>query len=347
MVVNSDEYSFEDDNILNIFNAIKNNAISANIDLDEDSKASLDEEFENYIDDIEKPKKKRGRKPKNASSETNAEEDFSNVQLFIPASCKNNARTTAVINYLKTNPNPEFKSLTVEDEIEILNKWLKKDKQHLEYLLFCHHVRLVYAIAGKYFKKTNEFDDMVSRGYEGLMWAIKNFDFTRALNSKSKKKIKFSTYATFWIKKYVIWEFYKDSLNVSQKNVSIDKSVSDGDEESESNSASLENYLAAHLNTSIYRNTIKPIDYQISCNFANELIGNIYDFIETNPNRNFEKYDSEIFYRIFNENDTIKEISADMNLSVSYVNKRKSDIIKKIRDMLAEKYGITSIHDIF
>lgn len=347
MVVNSDEYSFEDDNILNIFNAIKNNAISANIDLDEETKTSLDEEFEDYIDDIEeKPKKKRGRKPKNASKEINNEDDFSNVQLFIPASCKNNARTTAVINYLKTNPSPEFKSLTVEDEIEILNKWLNKDKQHLEYLLFCHHVRLVYAIAGNYFKKTNEFDEMVSRGYEGLMCAIKNFNFDRALNSNSKKKIKFSTYATFWIKKYVVWEFYKDSLNISQKNVSIDKVISETDD-IESNSASLENYLVTHLDTSIYRNTVKPVDYQISCNFANELIGNIYDFIETNPNQNFEKYDSEIFYRIFNENDTIKEISSDMNLSVSYVNKRKSDIIKKIKDMLKEQYGITSIHDIF
>lgn len=350
MPINSDEYSFDDDNILNVYNKISNNSITTNVDLDDETRKALDLEFEDYLE-IEQPKKKRGRKPKNAKPES-SDDELADIKLFIPSNYKNNHHTTKTINFLKTHPDPLFNPLTKEQEIEILNEWLDKDIDHLKYLLFCHHVKLVYSIAGQHFRKTNEFDDMVSRGYEGLVYAVNRFDFNRCLIAKKVPKgetrIKFSTYATFWIKKYVIWEFYKDSLNLSQKNISLDKVVSDGSSDGENGSATLENYISSKVVDTRYgNNSIKSVQYQVSCDFANEVIGNIYSYIENNPDKNFEKHDSVIFYRIFNENDTVKEISSDMNLSIAYINKRKTDIVRKVRDMLEIKYGITSINDIF
>lgn len=353
MPINTDEYSYEDEDIVNIENAIRNNFITTDADLDEETRKAFETEFEQSLSSFDNtlPKKKRGRKPKDYKPIE--DDDIGDVKIFIPSSYKNNYNATATMNYLKTHPDPIYNPLSVQEEIDILTEWLPKDIEHLKYLLFCHHIKLVYSLAGKHYKHTNEFDDMVSRGYEGLRHALNHFDFSRSLIAKKLpkgvSKIKFSTYATFWINKYIIWEFYNDALNVAQKNISLDKVASDGGESGVENSSgtALDNYITTKLDTVNYRSPVKSVMTQVSCNFANEVIQHIYSYIENDNKSEFEKYDYEIFYRIFNENDSVKNISSDMNLSVSYVNKRKSDILNKVRNMLSYKYGINSIDDIF
>lgn len=328
---NSDEFSFDDDIITNTYNRLKNNDISTDADIDDDLRDwLLEESLDDGLCDVE--------------DNFTATIDDKTDNLFVASPLRNNRNTTRVINYLKQHPNPLFDPLTTNDEIRILNKYLKTDLEHLKYLLFCHHIRLVFSIAGNYFKRTNEFDEMVSRGYDGLMQAINNFDFKRCLITNHPKKIKFSTYATFWIRKYVIWEFAKDSINLTQKNISLDKVISDGSVDGENGSTTLENYLSTKA---ITESTNNSVDKQVSCIFARELIDDIHNYIYTNTKQKFEQYDYEIFRRIFYENNSIKDISSDMNLSVNYVNSRKYKIIHQIKDMLHQQYGITNIYDIF
>jgi DNA-directed RNA polymerase specialized sigma subunit len=348
MKLNSDEFSYDDDIILNTYNRLVNNDISTDVEIDDEVREAFNAEFEDsisdYVVDVNETKHRKRRRKNTTLQNTDADEI--DVTLFHPNNFRNNYNVTSIINYLKLNPDPIFKPLSVQEEIEIINEYLNTDLEHLKYLLFCHHIRLVFSIAGKYFTKTNEFDEMVSRGYEGLFHAINNFDFSRCLTTDHPKRIKFSTYATFWIRKYVVWEFCKDSLNIAQKNISLDKVAFDGQTDDENGSTILENYISNRLDDVNYK-VDTSLDQQIYCNFANELIDNIHGYIQTNKHNEFEEHDYEIFYRIFHSNDSIKDISSDMNLSVNYVNNRKSKIVNHIKSMLKTEYGISNIHDIF
>jgi RNA polymerase sigma factor (sigma-70 family) len=61
---------------------------------------------------------------------------------------------------------------------------------------------LVHSIAISYQNKGIETDDLVQEGYIGLLEACKHFDVSQ--------KVKFSTYAVYWIKKYILQALEKE-----------------------------------------------------------------------------------------------------------------------------------------
>lgn len=74
-------------------------------------------------------------------------------------------------------------------------------------------------MAKKYCKATRDFDDMISRCFEGLAIASKRFDFS--------KNIKFSTYATSWIMKYALLEFEGNKNKLIRESVSLNSVVNE------------------------------------------------------------------------------------------------------------------------
>lgn len=84
------------------------------------------------------------------------------------------------------------KRLTNEQEIELANRIKKGDKEAFETLVK-HNLRFVVSIAKKYRAITDvSFADLISEGNIGLIKAANKFDPSR--------KIKFSSYAVWWIK---------------------------------------------------------------------------------------------------------------------------------------------------
>ncbi|MBA7603681.1 RNA polymerase sigma factor RpoD [subsurface metagenome] len=83
--------------------------------------------------------------------------------------------------------------------------------------LIVSHLDFVIAIAKKAKSRFPcvELDDLIQAGNLGLTKAAKNFDRHKA----DKRGAKFSTYAYFWIKKYLIQEFLKTKykLHVPEK----------------------------------------------------------------------------------------------------------------------------------
>ena len=88
-----------------------------------------------------------------------------------------------------------FEVLNKENEIEIITKAKQGDKEAKE-MIIMSNLRLVAKIALHYCKSGIYYLDLIQEGTIGLIAAIDKFDVS--------KGYKFSTYATWWIKKEII-----------------------------------------------------------------------------------------------------------------------------------------------
>ena len=90
-----------------------------------------------------------------------------------------------------------FKLLSNEETEGLVIRYQKNNDQEAGNELVTANLRLVVKIAGDFQKFwTNNFLDLVQEGNIGLIKAIKKFDHERG--------IKFSYYATFWIRAYIL-----------------------------------------------------------------------------------------------------------------------------------------------
>lgn len=91
------------------------------------------------------------------------------------------------------------KMLTKDEELELgrlIKEGTKKEKDIAVEKLVEANLRLVVSIAKKYIGQGVLFMDLVQEGSFGLMKAAEKFDY--------KRNLKFSTYATWWIKQTII-----------------------------------------------------------------------------------------------------------------------------------------------
>ena len=105
----------------------------------------------------------------------------------------------------------ELDVLSKEEEYELLKKIKQGDKEAYKYF-YEHNCRLVISIAKRYRNQQVEYEDLLQEGYIGLMTAIDKFEIERGL--------KFSTYATWWIRQAILRALNKYSKKTG---VSINK----------------------------------------------------------------------------------------------------------------------------
>ena len=89
----------------------------------------------------------------------------------------------------------KYPLLSKEEEQSLAAKAAEGDKEAKEKLVK-HNLRLVVSIAKKYIGKGLSFQDLIQEGNLGLMIAIDKFD--------PSKGFKLSTYATYWIKQFIM-----------------------------------------------------------------------------------------------------------------------------------------------
>ena len=95
--------------------------------------------------------------------------------------------------YIKDIPNVPL--LSRQQEIELITKIKNGDKEARDYFITCN-LRLVISMAKSLKDSCLEFADLVQEGNFGLMKAVDKFDLS--------KGVKFSTYATWWIRQAMI-----------------------------------------------------------------------------------------------------------------------------------------------
>ena len=104
------------------------------------------------------------------------------------------------------------------DEIKLFTKLQKGDEGAREEI-FKAHQAMVAKIAWGYSKKSSlSVEEMIAEGYVGLLQAINKFNLKKAKTSK----VKFSSYAFWWIRRYII-----RALVEKQSILSVPESVSE------------------------------------------------------------------------------------------------------------------------
>ena len=109
-----------------------------------------------------------------------------------------------------------YKLLTRDEEIELATRVQEKNDQKAAYRLITSNLRLVVKIAMDFHRYwTKNLLDLIQEGNLGLLQAVRKFDPYRG--------IKFSYYASFWIKAYMLkfvmdnWKLVKIGTTQSQR----------------------------------------------------------------------------------------------------------------------------------
>ena len=99
------------------------------------------------------------------------------------------------------------KILTREEEVE-LAKRIELGDEEAKRILSEHNLRLVVSIAKRYAKGGSvlSIDDLFQNGCLGLIEAVERFNYRRGC--------KFSTYATWWIRRYITFYVYETSKSI-------------------------------------------------------------------------------------------------------------------------------------
>lgn len=109
-----------------------------------------------------------------------------------------------------------YRLLTREEEVELAVRVREKNDQRAAYKLITSNLRLVVKIAMDFHRYwTKSLLDLIQEGNVGLMQAVRKFDPYRG--------IKFSYYASFWIKAYMLkfimenWKLVKIGTTQTQR----------------------------------------------------------------------------------------------------------------------------------
>lgn len=250
--------------------------------------------------------------------------------------CKDNDNATVLATTLTNNPDI-YNPFTPQEEEEFISNNI----DNLDYVreeLIRRNTRLVYNIAKRYAKTTESFDDTIQAGMLGLSIAASRFDF--------KKGTRFCTYATWWIRKYVLMPFYnKDVINPYFKpnNVYLDATINTSF--SSDDNRTYESIIDEKLDPSLQRPIeSKSISAQLTAKTMKDLVENISEVVDDADELNY--IDKAVYKLYFKEKNTIKNVSAQLNVTNKDVYKSKEKIQAFVKQYLAKDYKINSYYDI-
>lgn len=243
---------------------------------------------------------------------------------------KNNDNTTSMINYLK-NMQTQYKVLTKDEEYALIQKY-KNDRPKLNHLLFMHNIKIVFNTAKKYMSKTNDFDGMIQDGMVGLAEACRRFDVD--------KDIKFITYATWWVRKYILLYFYSQQHNIDQASVSLQAVLQNVD--TDGKDVTFESYINEYIDKSY--DSSKTIDNELTSIDQTDICNTLMD--KLNNDSDLSATDKDIFYKLFYNREKPKHLASEYNLSVGYINNLKTKVLNKFKNILINDYNINSYQDI-
>lgn len=234
-------------------------------------------------------------------------------------------------------------TLNRQEEVELFQQ-LSQGNSDVKELLIKYNVRLVINVAKKYRSCGIEFEDLIQEGILGLIKAIEKFDV--------EKGFKFSTYATHWIKNFILKAIYLKNKAIRAPHWLIED-LNKINKYSEGHTLSSFYEAAEKLGISKSR-VDKIILYLNNSSFLKSLsdpVGGdelfIEDLIEDKPEiylnekidlrtciEHLNDREQYIIKRRFFYGNTLQEIGEDLDLTRERVRKIEFEALKKIRKEL-------------
>jgi RNA polymerase sigma factor (sigma-70 family) len=246
---------------------------------------------------------------------------------------RGNQNTTDLCNYLK-RAQEQYPTLNKQQE-QVLISEFRNNRDELNKRLFMHNIRIVFNIAKKYVSKTNDFDGLVQDGMLGLAEAVKRFDID--------KKIKFITYATIWVRKYILMNFYGKQIEVDKRSTSLNVAIDNSKSKSNNgNEVTFENFINDFIDPSCYQS--KSINEELSSNEQIDICKNLISYM--NKDSSLSATDKSVFIDIYYNGKKPSEVAEEYKLSTLDVTDIRKKILGKFKDILHNEYNVNSYADI-
>lgn len=245
---------------------------------------------------------------------------------------RDNTNTTKLCNELKAAAQ-QYPTLSKQEERALIKKY-KHDRETLNKLLFMHNIRIVFNCAKKYIAKTNDFDNLVQEGMYGLSIAASRFDIN--------KNVKFITYATIWVLKYMKATFYGKQVEVDKRSMSLNVALDTNLKSNNGNETTFENYVNEYIDPSSYQP--KNIVEEISSNEQIDICTKLMKHMKNDTS--LSSTDKNVFYDLFYNREKPRDIADKYSLKMSDVNDIKKKILAKFKDVLHTDYSIDSYSDL-
>lgn len=194
-----------------------------------------------------------------------------------------------------------------------------------------HNIRMVFNCAKKYALKTNDFDNLIQEGLRGLAIAADRFDLDRG--------IKFITYATPWILKYI--RAKEKGYKVNSRCCSLDKATASSSSQDGSKST-FANFIENVADPSLCE--FPSTEKQLSANESTSICSDLLNRLETDTS--LSSTDKAVFREVFCECEKPKHVADKHSLRIADLNAIKRKIFEKFRNVLKTEYGCTSYGDI-
>lgn len=251
---------------------------------------------------------------------------------MMESTIRGNQNTTDLCNRLK-NAQEQYPALNKQQEQALIAEF-KHDREKLNKLLFMHNIRAVFSIAKKYVSKTNDFDGLVQDGMVGLAEAVKRFDVD--------KDVKFITYATIWIRKYILMNFYGKSVEVDRRSTSLNLKLDNNIKSNNGNEVTFENFINEFIDPCCYKP--KTINEELSSNEQIDICKNLIS--KMNNDTSLSATDKSVFIDIYYNRKKPSEVAEEYNLSSGYIADVRKRILTKFRNILHDEYNVNSYSDV-
>lgn len=243
-----------------------------------------------------------------------------------------NQNITDLCNKLKS-AQVQYPILTKKQERELIEKH-RNNRDELNKLLFMHNIRAVFNIAKHYVSKTKDFDGLVQDGMVGLAEAARRFDLN--------KDIKFVTYATFWIRKYILQNFYGKQVEVEMRSMSLNTKLDSHSKQKDGQVGSFDSFVNDYIDPTCCQQ--QELEDILSTNEAVVICRNIVSAL--NNDQSLSALDKVVLRDVLCNAEKPKDVAHKHKFTLADVSKAKKRIIQKLKDMLQFDYGVMQYSDL-
>jgi RNA polymerase sigma factor (sigma-70 family) len=245
---------------------------------------------------------------------------------------RGNQNTTDLCNRLKA-AQEQYPTLNKNQEQALIQEY-RNNREELNKLLFMHNIRIVFNIAKKYVSKTNDFDGLVQDGMVGLAEAVKRFNID--------KDVKFITYATIWVRKYILMNFYGKQVEIDKRSSSLNAKIDYNGKSNNGHETTFENFINECIDPSCYKP--KTINEELSSNEQTNICNKLIRYM--NNDTSLSSMDKSVFMDLFYNKEKPGEVAEKYKITTLDVTDIRKKILGKFKTILHNEYNVNSYADI-